>query len=290
MHRENWDDLRFVLAVARQGSVSAAARALSVNHATVLRRIAAFEERHGGAIFDKTPRGYLIPMDKAEVIEAARAVEAAVLSVDRLIESAQAPLYGTVRLTSTDTFFQTALIPVLKQLRTEAPELDIEIISTNAHLDFARLDADITVRPTLVLPDEMRGDKVGELGFATFAAEGANDGWLGLSSHLSRAGPGIWMAENVAPEDIVSSADSFIILRDMASAGMGRATLPAILGDVHPKLHRIDAGPRDMSVPIWVASHMDVFDVPRIRAAREILVRELRKFAAPLRGGVQNTG
>ena len=41
MHRENWDDLRFMLAVADNGSVSAAARVLGVNHATVLRRISA---------------------------------------------------------------------------------------------------------------------------------------------------------------------------------------------------------------------------------------------------------
>ena len=60
MHSTNWDNLRFVLSVANHGSVSAAARALGVNHATVLRRVAAFEEDHGGAVFEKTATGYRI--------------------------------------------------------------------------------------------------------------------------------------------------------------------------------------------------------------------------------------
>ncbi|MCB2152823.1 MAG: LysR family transcriptional regulator, partial [Rhodobacteraceae bacterium] len=60
MQRDNWDDLRFVLAVAEEGSVSGAARRLGVNHATVLRRIAAFEEATGVEIFDKTARGYAV--------------------------------------------------------------------------------------------------------------------------------------------------------------------------------------------------------------------------------------
>ena len=43
----DWDDVRYFLAVARGGSVRAAAERLGVNHATVLRRIAQLEERLG---------------------------------------------------------------------------------------------------------------------------------------------------------------------------------------------------------------------------------------------------
>ena len=57
MHNIRWDDLQYVLAVAEHGSLSAAARALGVNHATVLRRITAFEEDIGLALFDRPPGG-----------------------------------------------------------------------------------------------------------------------------------------------------------------------------------------------------------------------------------------
>ena len=44
----DWDDLRVVLAVARGGTLSAAARALAVTQPTVGRRIDAFERAVGG--------------------------------------------------------------------------------------------------------------------------------------------------------------------------------------------------------------------------------------------------
>ena len=175
MHKENWDDLRFVLAVARHGSVSAAARVLGVNHATVLRRIAAFEDRHGSTLFDKTPQGYSIPKERDQVIEAAQDVENAVLAVERLIEGVHAPLKGRVRVTSTDTFCATLLPDCLMDLRKTASDLQIEVITSNAHLDLARLDADVTIRPTLKLPPELRGQVVADLAFGIYATVDAPD-------------------------------------------------------------------------------------------------------------------
>src|SRR3546814_9818447 len=54
----DWDDVRYFLAVAREGSVRAAAGRLGVNHATVLRRMAQLEERLGAQMFEKLPSGY----------------------------------------------------------------------------------------------------------------------------------------------------------------------------------------------------------------------------------------
>ena len=78
--REDWDDLRMILAVAEAGSVSAAARGLGVNHATVLRRIAAFERATGIELFDKTARGYTVPEDRQRIVEAIGEVDAAIQS------------------------------------------------------------------------------------------------------------------------------------------------------------------------------------------------------------------
>ena len=77
--RDNWDDLRYVLAVAEEGSVSGAARRLGVNHATVLRRIAAFEEAADLSLFEKGPQGYDVPPDLDRIIAATREVDEAVV-------------------------------------------------------------------------------------------------------------------------------------------------------------------------------------------------------------------
>jgi DNA-binding transcriptional LysR family regulator len=286
MHRDNWDDLRFVLAVADLGSVSAAARALRVNHATVLRRVAAFEARHGLPVFDRTANGYAVTAERARLVEAAREAEAAHLAVARLAAGARAPLSGAVRVTSTDTLCLTVLPAAVARLRDQAPGLRIELACSNAHADLSRIEAEIAVRPALDLPVDLVGEAVAELGFAAYAAAPAAQarGWLGLSGPLGRSRVAAWMAEHVPPSDVAGAADSFVMLRELAAAGVGRAILPRLLGDGDARLVRVEAGLPSMAVPIWVACHADMANVPRIAAVRARLGAAIATEAARLRG------
>jgi DNA-binding transcriptional LysR family regulator len=273
--RENWDDLRYVLAVAETGSVSAAARRLGVNHATVLRRISAFEERQGSAIFERTPQGYQIPSDRLRVIEAAREVENAIATVDRLIHGAEAQLSGVIRITSTDTFCQTILPAVIAKIVSTSPGLRVELSSTNAHLDLSRLHADISVRPTLRLDQDLIGEMAGQLGFAAYAVTEDTQQWLGLGGVLARSVAAAWLTDHVPPDQVVSGADSFVVLREMAAAGLGRAILPCCLGNQDLRLTRLRDVMPPVSVPIWVASHADLVDAPRLRTVRARLTEAL---------------
>ncbi|MCX7646536.1 MAG: LysR family transcriptional regulator [Rhodobacteraceae bacterium] len=287
MHRENWDDLRFVLAVAETGSVSAAARALGVNHATVLRRVSAFEDRHGIRLFNRTATGYEVPRDRARLIEAAREAEAAHLAVARIVAGARAPLAGAVRVTSTDTFCVAVLPAVLARLRVEAPDLRIDLLCSNEHADLARIEAEIAVRPAPRLPDELVGEAVAQLGFAPYAPADRPETtrWLGLSGSLTRSPAADWMRAQAAGQALAGAADSFVVLREMVAAGQGRAVIPCVLGDGDPRLVRLDTGGERVSVPVWVASHADLADAPRLSAVRRRLGAALRADAARLAGG-----
>lgn len=277
MHKENWDDLRYLLAVAENGSVSAAARVLRVNHATVLRRIAAFEARHGGEIFDRTSQGYTIPKDRQNLIEAAREVEAAVFALERLIEGGQTPLKGVVRVTSTDTLCHTVLPPILADIRRKTPDLRIELICSNNHLDLARLDADITVRPTPALGEGLVGEIAAELGFDVYGQ--SHLPWLGMSGAIANSSPAEWLEALVREEEFVAKADSFLTLREMVAAGLGKAILPTVLGDADPRIQTVGQDFRQKPVPIWVASHSDMAEIPRIRSVSVLLLEALRAKA-----------
>ena len=139
----NWDDLRFVLAVADEGSVASAGRVLGVNHATVLRRIAAFETRHGLKVFEKTPTGYRVSADRRSLIEALREAGEAFGQVERLIEAERPNVSSSIRITSTDAFCHFVLGPIVAGLAAEITT-SISILSSNAHLDFERLQADFS--------------------------------------------------------------------------------------------------------------------------------------------------
>ena len=286
MHsKENWDDLRYVLAVAESGSVSSAARVLGVNHATVLRRIAAFEDRHGVELFDKSSRGYSVQIDRLRVIDAAREVETAFLAVDRIIKGAQAPLRGIVRVTSTDRFCTVILPEMLTRWHGQEGELRIELLSTNAHLDLSRLHADVAVRPAVQLADDLSGEVAARLAFDVYARPDApTDRWLGLSGSLDRSLVASWLTANVPAEALAGAADSFVTLRELAAAGMGQAVLPCILGDEDPRLELRSGILPETAVDIWVASHVDLTDVPRIRAVRRLLIEGLAAIADRLEG------
>lgn len=277
MQRMDWDDIRFVLAVAREGSLSGAARALGVNHATVLRRVTGFEEGLGVAIFERTARGYRIAPRRARVLAAMQAMEEAALGVERALTAARAPLAGLVRVTSTDTICQAVLPPIVAHLQAEAEGLTIELSAQNQHADLARMDADIAVRPADRLPDELVGEVVGQLGFGVYAAPGGETAWLGLSGPLTRVRPARWMEETQPARQIAGRSDSFLVLREMAAAGQGRAVLPCVLGDADSRLVRLAGAMPEMKVDLWVASHADMAEVPRIKAVRAMLLKALRQ-------------
>lgn len=275
MHSINWDNLRFVLTVADQGSVSAAARVLGVNHATVLRRVAAFESEHGGAVFEKSAMGYRVLPDRESVIKAAREVENAVFSVERLMHGTRAPLRGLVRVSSTDTICQYLLPPLLVRLQAESSELQIDLMSNNSHLDFSRLQADISVRPAVQLPEEMVGESRCNLAFGAYSTADAPQTWIGLTGPLSRSAPAKWMATHLPAEQITGGADSFLVLRELALQGMGVAVLPTFVGSNVPGLRQLKQAMPPMSVPIWVATHQELSQVPRIRVVREQILTYL---------------
>src|SRR5258705_10362675 len=79
----NWDDLRYVLALAEAGSLARAARKLKVDHTTVGRRIEALEVDVGVRLFTRTTNGYTLTREAEEFLPDIRQIEANVLALER---------------------------------------------------------------------------------------------------------------------------------------------------------------------------------------------------------------
>lgn len=270
----NWDDLRFVLAVADEGSVAAAARELNVNHATVLRRIAAFETAHGLLLFDKTARGYRISADRRELIEAMREAGNSLNRIGNMINAARPAVTGRLRITSTDSLCSLALPNIALDLSQEIGE-PVDLISANVHVDFSRLQADIAIRPADKLPDELHGLRAGRLGFSIFARKDSAPLWLGLSGPIQRSKAADWLDRHTTHADRLLSADSFLTLAALAAEGAGRAILPTFVGRRTPGLIPIDSPHSLPSVPIWVVCHRDLARSGRLSKSRRFLVDRL---------------
>lgn len=283
MHKSNWDDLKFVLAVAEHGSVNAAAKAIGVNHATVLRRVSAFEDAHGSPVFDRSAQGYTVLPGKMGLIGAGRDAAAAMSRVEQMSARAQKGALTRVQVTSTDSLC-TYLLPRLVA-SVESLDIALEISSTNSHIDLGRLRAEITVRPAPRLPADLEGIKAAELSLSAFAPiRGETSRWLGMSGPLARIAAADWLSEHEHDVEMSGAADSFLALHQMIAAGVGRAYIPTFLGRDDPRMVPVEDGAPVFRVPIWVASHAELADLPRLARIRRRLADAIRAEAAWLAG------
>src|SRR3954453_6205324 len=100
----DWDDFRFVLAIVRGGSVSAAAKQLGVDHATVIRRVDRLEKHLSAKLFDRRKTGYLLTEAGQRVADSAEAMESTIVANQEQVGGSRAHLTGTVRIGAPDGF------------------------------------------------------------------------------------------------------------------------------------------------------------------------------------------
>jgi len=293
-HRVNWDDLRFVLAVADQGSVASAARQLGVNHTTVLRRVQAFEEAKKIRLFERLPTGYVLTMEGEQLVEAARSIDDTVVALERRIAGRDLKLEGVIRVTTTDTFMMSVVPPHLASFRSKHPRITIELAQTNTRLNLTKRDADIAIRPAKVPPEPLIGRFVSDVAFAIYGADHYLDNhpaadlkdhiWLAGDELLANSPVASWMHEHLPDVQIAFRADSFVALSHAVQAGLGIATLPCCLGDKMPTLRRIHGPIPDISTKLWLLTHRDLNDAARIRAFMDHMEDALSRERACLEG------
>jgi len=277
MHRVNWDDLRFLLAVADQGSVASGARVLGVNHTTVLRRMHAFEEANKIRLFERLPTGYVLTAEGEQLVATARHIDDKVSSLERRITGQDLKLEGIIRLTTTDTLMTTVLPRHIASFRRQHPNIAIELVLSNSRLNLTKRDADIAIRAARDLPSPLVGERVSDLGFAVYGARSyleshpadlfsSNHIWLGGDEMLANSPATDWMRQHVPDQQIALRADSFIALQKAAGTGMGLVALPCCLADADPTLMRLDVEIDSQGMGIWVLTHQDLSSATRIRA------------------------
>jgi molybdate transport repressor ModE-like protein len=121
----DWEDVRIFLALARHGSLSAAARVLSINHATVSRRIQSLEASLGERLVERRPDGYVMTPAGTRVLTAANDMETAAAVLSRG-GSGDTPK-GVVRINAPPSLSQSFLIARLATLATRYDHLDIDL-------------------------------------------------------------------------------------------------------------------------------------------------------------------
>ena len=294
MHTLPWTDLQHVLAVADAGSVAKGAKAIGVNHTTVLRRVAACERALGVKLFTRSPTGYTLTAAGEEIAAAARAMHETVLSIERTVAGRDLRLTGTVRVTTTDTLAHSLLPSALAAFAGAHPAIALELTTTNVMVNLTRRDADIAVRPTTSPPPNLVGRRISEVAIALYAAPSYlarvparrpldKHTWLAPDDSLASTTIAQWMRTELDVTPVLR-ADTLTSLAHAAASGLGVAALPCYLADRHPGLSRVRGPIAAMATELWVLTHADLRDTARIRALTDHLSTTLRAERALLEG------
>jgi DNA-binding transcriptional LysR family regulator len=273
----DWDDLRYVLAVAEHGSLAAAARALGVNHTTVLRRVNAFEAAQGLRLFERLPHGYAPTAGGEEMLAAARQLSHVVADLERRLAGQDLRVEGTLRVATTDTLAASLLPRHVTAFRARHPGIVVELAVGNQVANLTRRDADVAVRPMAGPPETLVGRRVCKIAFALYAAPGAEAGlWLVPDDTLAGSVAGRWARAHVPEAEVAARADSLLALRDLAAAGLGRTVLPCYLGDMEGGgLVRLGPVLPGAVSELWLLMHEDLRRTARVRAFTEFMAHAL---------------
>jgi DNA-binding transcriptional LysR family regulator len=280
----DWDDLKTFLAIARHGTLSAAARALKVSQTTMGRRLDHLHDRAGATLLERTPAGFRLTATGSAILGEVERMEAAALSLERTIAGDDCRLEGLVRVTTVDALAAHVLTPGLAALQAAHPGIVIELIADDRSLSLARREADIAVRLGRFDAHETVVRKIGEMAFGVYAAPGylrrnGEPDWpAGAPGHrivrvqddLLDTPDGRWFAERTTRAEPALLANSREVQLRGVAAGLGLGHLPCYLAATAAELVRLDAGPA-VTREIWMGVHRDTRHAPRIVAVQDAL-------------------
>lgn len=294
----DWNDYRYFLAVARGGSLSAAARSLGVDQSTVGRRLATLQDACGARLFDQTPTGYILTAAGESVHEDVARLEEGFLAVERRLAGTDAKPEGVVRIATTETF-AAFLVERIPPLRARYPALSLELVTSDTVVDLSRRAADVAVRigappkqPNLIVR------KLGVVGFGLFGSARylarrprprLRDGLAGhevvaFGGQLARAPLGRWLDTYAAAARVALRADSLEVAHKAVVAGLGLGVLPAMFASGAPsQLERIPADVPTSS-PIIIVVHEDQARSARVRVVIDHIASAIHRDRALLVG------
>jgi DNA-binding transcriptional LysR family regulator len=292
----DWDDLRSFLAIARHGSLSAAARALKVTQTTMGRRLEALHARAGAKLLMRTPAGFVLTPAGERVLANVERMEAEALAVERAVTGEDVRLEGLVRITAVEAFAAEIIIPSLTALSERYPGIAVEVDVDTRSLSLSRREADIAVRLAAFEQHEAVVRKAGEMSFGVYAAatylerRGTPDLAAGAPGHraltlqhtLLGTPEGRWFARLVDKAQPALATNSRGGQLAAARAGLGVACLPCYLADPHPDLVRVTAPTTEPRREVWIGVHKDMRWAPRTRAVLDHLAVTLAAAASRL--------
>jgi len=271
----NWNDLRYFLALAQQGSVSGAGRVLSVEHTTVARRVSALEKQLGSRLFDRLPSGYVMTQVAENLLPHALTMQELMQAADREVLGMDTQLSGSLKLTASYDVFSALVTHKLERFVDQYPGIDLQLLSSTSLADLASRQADIALRLSPDPPEYLIGRKVlplrhGIYASANYLKKKRNADLLIVWEHERKVPQ--WVSDHFPQARVAARTNEIMTMMEAVKNNLGIARLPCYVADAEPVLRRLDLTLTPSNWGVWVLSHVDLRSTARVRVCREFLI------------------
>lgn len=295
----DWNDLKYLVAVARHGSTLAAARALDVNQSTVQRRLAEMERQLGCVLVERQQSGYRLTALGEAMLPHAESAASAARAFEHHLKDALRADVGVVRLTCPEPIAaRIARSGFLERFLARYPTLKIEFVLSDRYVDLVKGEADVAMRSGDTDDAILVGRKIADSIWAIYASRSyiAQHGapaaiddlraraLIGFSENMSKHRLNVWL-QIVAPDAAYAVRSSSVLgLVSAAKSGVGVAPLPIALGDAEPDLVRV-LGPVPELTRAWrILCHPDQRHSRRVSAFFDFVNDEIEALKPILTG------
>ncbi len=316
MKKLDWDDLRFFLAVAAAGSLSAAARALDVNTTTVLRRIANLEESCGTRLFERLRVGYKLTPAGAQFLERLEPVDSRLSSLLRDFHAETGDYRGVVRLGASDMLASQLLMPSMADFQAQHPDIGVDIVA-DAHplggrdaLHQTRVvhnerDVDLALRLARPIQGDMLVRKLADIAYGLYASPAylkqygkpevgdlAGHKIIGFAADDRPLGPVWWLNRAERNGEVVMRAGAASVRCAAAQAGIGIVALPLFYGKLYEKIGKIGqltpiCGADVVgTLELWLLARNDMAKLAHIRAVMDFTIATIHAQTSILATGL----
>ena len=289
----DWNDLRFFLAVARQGTLTGAAKRMATDHATVSRRISALEAALGAKLFERSPQGYVLTQHGERLLAYAEPMETQALGAIRDLGHSELGVSGTVRLNTLEGFGNFFLMQRMGRFAAQHPQLKIEIITIQQIMSLSKREGDVAI--SLHPPKEGRffTKKLTDYRLLLYASKDylassppihsrqdlKRHIFIGYVDDLIFTRGLDYLDEVFVGAKARIQSSSILAQREITEGGHGLCVLPAFMTAGRKNL--VPILPHEVAIvrSYWLFAHADVAEIARVRALTRFIEGEVA--AAP---------
>jgi DNA-binding transcriptional LysR family regulator len=287
----NWDDLRHFLAIAREGSIGAAAKSLRVNQSTTQRRLLALEQGLGCVLVERHATGYQLTPEGKILVASVRNVEAAVDAVQRQVASFDNKDVGAVRVACLVTVGQRLFKSgLLDAFHARHPGMTVELLMDQRVLDLSKGEADIAIRGGTPGSGALVARKIAEVPWGIYASRAfvERNGRpetpcdierfmvVDFSDDLENVSAVRWMRSHASQAKIAARCANVPSAHLAVKSGAGLAALPSVYVEKDADLVNMFGSLPELNYPMFLVTHKDIRKRPRVNAFFKFCLRELK--------------